>query len=840
MSKIALSMIIKGDEPVETITRCLNSVRPYVDGIFITITTPDKNHLKTTIERYGGVVDIASYKFHRKPKKKEIKWLTEFLGRKPSVTTKDRVFQFDKARNHALAQIPKEFEWFLWIDADDILRGGEHLREVVTRAESTKPKSADSVFLNYIYQAEIVDGKVRNVLIEHLRERLVRNNNAYKWVAPIHETLIEQRPTVKTQDDSMDVLHLSDSKRMGKAIKRNIKTLELSIYDTKAKDPRPIYYLGKAYYDLHNPKYLESCINLLNRYLRMSGWAEERSQAWEYMAEAYRIKKEHNNSIKCCMNALSEDPKFPSIYLSLAMSYLLKEEWDKALHWVKLAAKIPDPETTLVRNPRDLAARALEVIYFASLETSHLDEAWAAAVKLLEFFPEAKEIQDRVKFTESMRQQRELTQIVLALARHLHNTGQRGKLKTLVASIPNSIIGNPFIQDLVKKITPPRVWKENEVAIYCGAGFTSWSPKRITNPKGSFLGGSEEAVIYLSEELSRLGWKVTVYGDPGEDEGDYNGVKWLPYYKFNRNDKFNILVGWRNVAFVDGNFDAKKIYIWSHDVLNPLEHTQERLDKIAKIIVLSQAHRDTIPNVPDNKILISTNGFSEHFPKIKPKNDPYKIIWSSSYDRGLEHLLKIWGDVKKAVPKAELHVFYGWQLFKKFYGDNPERMAWMEKINKLMEQDGVTHHGRVPQPEIEKWHKRCGIWAYPTHFFEINCISAIKSQLWGCVPVCTDFAALKTTVQYGKKVKGDIYDEETLEEFKNALITALKDHKWQTEQREKMMPWARKKFGWNSVAEQWTKEFKRDELREAADTILKHNKTLDKYLPVSLQENETY
>jgi len=103
----------------------------------------------------------------------------------------------------------------------------------------------------------------------------------------------------------------------------------------------------------------------------------------------------------------------------------------------------------------------------------------------------------------------------------------------------------------------------------------------------------------------------------------------------------------------------------------------------------------------------------------------YACLYTSSYDRGLEHLLKMWPDVKNAVSKAELHVFYGWQLFEGFYKDNPASMSWKEKMDSMMKYDGITHHGRVPQPEIEEWYKKCGIWAYPTHFGEISCISAM-------------------------------------------------------------------------------------------------------------------
>lgn len=218
----------------------------------------------------------------------------------------------------------------------------------------------------------------------------------------------------------------------------------------------------------------------------------------------------------------------------------------------------------------------------------------------------------------------------------------------------------------------------------------------------------------------------------------------------------------------------------------------------------------------------------------------YAIITTSSYDRSLEHLLKIWPQVKKEVPQAELHIFYGWQLFEKFYRDNPASMTWKANVDKLMQQDGITHHGRISQPELKKWYEKCGIWAYPTHFGEISCISAMKAQAYGAIPVCTNFAALQETVQYGVKVDGDIYEKKTLDLFKDELVKLLKDHKRQEKIRPEMMKWAQDKFSWTKVAQQWDKEFKSDELKEATETLMSKDKDIEKYLPVQLQEKYGY
>ena len=212
------------------------------------------------------------------------------------------------------------------------------------------------------------------------------------------------------------------------------------------------------------------------------------------------------------------------------------------------------------------------------------------------------------------------------------------------------------------------------------------------------------------------------------------------------------------------------------------------------------------------------------------------VIYTSSYDRGLEHLLKMWADVKKEVKDSELHIFYGWDLFVKFYQNNPSSMAWKKKMDELMKQDGVIDHGRVKQDEIKEWYQKCGIWAYPTHFGEISCISAMKAQAWGSIPVVINYAALKTTVKYGKKIDGDIYEKETISKFKRNLINSLKDEVWQNAIRKKMMEWAKKEYGWDKVAKQWTDEFKKDELKEAMDVILKKDPNLEKYMPLKLQE----
>lgn len=184
----------------------------------------------------------------------------------------------------------------------------------------------------------------------------------------------------------------------------------------------------------------------------------------------------------------------------------------------------------------------------------------------------------------------------------------------------------------------------------------------------------------------------------------------------------------------------------------------------------------------------------------------HKLLYASSYDRGLSHLLKLWPEIKTKYPDATLDIAYGWNLFLVGYSDNPERMAWKDRMGRLMTQDGITHHGRIGKKELNELTESCGIWVYPTDFDEINCITALNCQKYGCVPCVINRAALKETVGSGVRVDGDIYEPEVRDEYLKQLLDLMGDEpKWK-EESEKGIKFAQT-FSWETIAEKWTAVF---------------------------------
>jgi len=156
------------------------------------------------------------------------------------------------------------------------------------------------------------------------------------------------------------------------------------------------------------------------------------------------------------------------------------------------------------------------------------------------------------------------------------------------------------------------------------------------------------------------------------------------------------------------------------------------------------------------------------------------VGYFSSYDRGLECLLKMWPEVLKQLPEATLDIYYGWDTFDKVHAKNPEQMRWRFKITQLINSlDNVTENGRVSHKELAVVMKEIKVWAYPTEFTEIHCITALKAQEAGCIPVTTGCYALEETVQdntYTVKCE-DIYTNvDKQREYVDNLVKALKSN----------------------------------------------------------------
>ncbi|MEK7556427.1 MAG: glycosyltransferase, partial [Patescibacteria group bacterium] len=221
--------------------------------------------------------------------------------------------------------------------------------------------------------------------------------------------------------------------------------------------------------------------------------------------------------------------------------------------------------------------------------------------------------------------------------------------------------------------------------------------------------------------------------------------------------------------------------------------------------------------VPDDKFIVVPNGIVWDDLQGEACRDPFLLLNTSSPDRSLSALLRGFRKIKAQVPQARLQWAYGWGVYDVNHADNPTALEWKRKMEaEIASTDGFIALGRVNHGDVAKLYQKASVLAYPTAFYEIDCLSARKAQAGGCLPVATNFAALDTTVKFGTKVKVDeakenwgkpytfdfaIQDEATLDLWVAACVEALRKP-MSEEARKPMREWA-KQYEWTVITDIW-------------------------------------
>jgi hypothetical protein len=233
----------------------------------------------------------------------------------------------------------------------------------------------------------------------------------------------------------------------------------------------------------------------------------------------------------------------------------------------------------------------------------------------------------------------------------------------LVKTTPGNGLVNPkkseLIGHLVRRNTKhrKRTSSGRDLVVYCGETPHRWDP--YPDPS-KFIGGSEEAIIYLTAELVGLGWNVTVYNNCGHKPLVYAGVTYRPFWEFNPWDRQDIVILWRRPRYIDLDINADKIFLDMHDALDEEIFTNhDRGNRITALCMKSPYQRSLFPNLPDSKIAVIPNGIDFRLFDGEEAKDPYLLINTSSVDRSMSVLPKLFKRVKEAVPQARLQWAYG-------------------------------------------------------------------------------------------------------------------------------------------------------------------------------------
>lgn len=766
--KLALALIVKPtDDEAIVLDRCLKYTSPYVDGIFITITGENKACYEVA-KKYNAVIS-------------NFEWVNDFA----------------KARNFNFRQVPKEFDYILWLDADDVLRGVEKLKPTIEKNLS------DVYSLNYLYAFD----ENNNPTVVHLKTQIVKNDGCVEWKGALHEDFKANRNLSTYFIKGIDRLHLSNEERFANAKARNLEVAKSQL-EVNSEDPRSYWNVANSQSAMGKSK---EALENFNKFLKLSDSDDEKYIARLRMAENNWVLGNREDALDQARYAIGLKPEYPDAYYLLGK--LLAETGQllrAAESYIQGLVKKPPQLSILVYNPR-------EYDYNPMLELSkiyiRLERPDMALPLLKGCYKIVKSDNIKIAIAEAEFKNKQF-QKVIKIIKKLEKIKDKELLKKEFEKIPDEFKALPSVCLIRNRNFIKESCEDNEITIYCGFTARRWDARTIAEG----IGGSEEAVINLTQRLAKKGWKVTVYNNCGHQETDCDGVTYKPHWTWNYRDKQNIVILWRSPMAADYEINAKEIYVDLHDVIAPGEFNDKRLARIDKVFFKSHFHRSLFPHIPDNQTVIIPNGIiSSEFDTAEEK-DQKLIVNTSSPDRSLSALCDVFEIVKKEIPDAKCKWAYGWGVFETVHSHNVKKMTWKTELEKRCQDLGIEMLGMISHQAIRDLYLKANLFVYPTEFAEIDCISLTKAMAGGALPITTDFSALgekkdgggefihseKTKDTWNKPFQYDfsLEDEDKKQEIANLIIKYLKEP---VGDRKSMINWAKTNYDWDLIVSKWEK-----------------------------------
>ena len=404
--QISLGMIVRNEG--RTLEACLESVAPYVNEIVIGLAGESTDNTEEIARKFTDNVF-------------SIPWTDDF----------------SEARNQVLEQVTGDY--FLWLDGDDVLVGGDKIFQYLV----TNP-NIDAWYMGYDY-ARDTQG---NCLCYLIRERLVRlqselPHNGWQWIGKVHEVLAPQGfvPDGKMADGVVVVHHKPADKHEPD---RNVRILYQQLEAGEPNpDPRVLGYLctenmGRGNY--------EEAIRYGNRFIKLSGWEDEKYQMQHRIADMYRVLGDYNKSILADVAAIQIQPAWPDAWFGLAETHLLMNNPQATIEYTKAAATKTPPETMLIINPLDYGFSPAVVLAGAYARLNDHEMALSNYQKAYEI-QESPEIAKLIRLLLDEIKLQRVVKNFLELREHLGRNDEWIKVRKLYDALPKHVEHHPAIME---------------------------------------------------------------------------------------------------------------------------------------------------------------------------------------------------------------------------------------------------------------------------------------------------------------------------------------------------------------------------------------------------------
>ncbi len=403
---LALCMMVR--DCARTLRSCLRSVAPYVDQVIIVLGGPSRDNTEAVAARYAHVLFPSQAPFD----------------------SDGNLLDFSVPRNEALQHVTTDY--WLWLDGDDVLEGGEKLRVLLERMAAQDIGRMD---LPYHYSFD----EHGNLLTVHSRERIFRTDLGWRWIDPVHETPVSDRPHQIGRNDEVRVIHKAARYRP------NVSLRNLRILERLEETPRILQAKGFAYFSLG--RYREA----QDAFSRYCDVAESDVHYWNaaiMAAKAALQAQDYRRARAWAMIALERAPAYKDAYLLLAQcSWWAQRDAEATLEWINAADSKEEAPLAVFKMPLDYTINVWDVQHRALALRGQWDEALKVALAGHSVTPTAQWKHFVDYYAEATRINRSVA-AAAQLVDHLVRRGDLIRAQALLDYLPLTVRDDPRVDHM--------------------------------------------------------------------------------------------------------------------------------------------------------------------------------------------------------------------------------------------------------------------------------------------------------------------------------------------------------------------------------------------------------
>lgn len=263
------------------------------------------------------------------------------------------------------------------------------------------------------------------------------------------------------------------------------------------------------------------------------------------------------------------------------------------------------------------------------------------------------------------------------------------------------------------------------------------------------LTGSESSFFNLARSLSRKGHEIAVFCNVEKETAHESGFQVFPIRAIQALPRIDChaVIAWNEPDYL--RFAPKDAWRFCDQQLNDFGYCQDKewRNLVDVWVSPSKNHRENVMReFAKCEVIPNSADLSMFHSRVKK---PGTVVYSSSPDRGLHHLLSMWPLVKRKHADASLTVYYRLAPWLDTMRDRDDetgkRARYIEAALPKLAALGVSVAGMIPNTEMAERLAESRVLAYPcdpVRYTEGYGCSVLDACAAGCMPIISNADAL--------------------------------------------------------------------------------------------------